>query len=46
MRMRICDVIEKIKDIDMAIELTDHEQGVVDLLNEYKDKILMTTVDI
>lgn len=45
MKMRICDVIEKIKGIDEAI-INTTDDDVESLLEEYRDKILMTPVDI
>lgn len=48
MKMQVCDVIQKIEDIDEAIKSIDRidNADVIDLLIEYRDKILLTEVNI
>lgn len=51
MKMSIYDVIEKVKEINAEIKrvelaMGDEGDNASELLAEYRDKILMTVVDI
>lgn len=48
MKMKIYEVIDKLNDIDELIERNEDEgdDKTVDMLKEYRDSILDTTIDI
>ena len=46
MKMTIQEVINKIRQIDNAIEAVESYHLVVELLEEYRDRLLESRVDI
>ena len=48
MKMKVYEVIQKIRDIDSLITKNEveNDDATVEMLTEYRDSILDTTVDI
>lgn len=46
MKMKIYEVIQKIRDIDSLIDKNKNDDATVEMLTEYRDSILDATVDI
>jgi cell division protein FtsL len=46
MKMKVYEVVQKIRDIDSLIDKNENDDATVEMLTEYRDSILDTTVDI